>query len=87
MPTCHPYCISTLSFALALDLLSQLRINIALASRGLRHAGPYLWNSLLPPHPRSMESYAAFKFNLRSHQFFDESMDTNVYICQKQTVT
>jgi len=40
------------------------RINIALASRDFRHAGPSFWNSL-PHHLRSIDSCAVFKFNLK----------------------
>jgi len=52
----------------SLNLQSQPRINIALASRGFRHAGPSLWNSL-PHHFRSTDSYTVFKSNLKPHLF------------------
>ena len=48
------------------NLLSQPHVNIALASRGFWHAGPPIWNSL-PPHLRSVESYTAFRSNLKTH--------------------
>jgi len=44
----HPYTPFRQLRSESLNLLSQPRINIALASRGFRHAGPSLWNSL--PH-------------------------------------
>ena len=52
----------------SLNLLSQPRVNIALASRGFRHAGPSIWNSL-PPHLRSIDTYTTFKSNLKTHLF------------------
>ena len=39
----------------SLNLLSVPRVNITLASRGFRHAGPSIWNSL-PPHLRSIDT-------------------------------
>jgi len=52
-----------------LNLLSSIHsINITLASRGFRHAGPSLWNSL-PHHLRSTDSYTVFKSNLNTHIF------------------
>jgi len=52
----------------SLNLLAVPRVNIALASRGFRHAGPSIWNSL-PPHLRSLDTYPAFKSNLKTHLF------------------
>jgi len=49
-------------------LHSPLPINITLASCGLRHAGPSIWNSL-PRHLRSTDSYNVFKSNLKTHKF------------------
>jgi len=61
--TCHLYYILTLCCA-ALNLLSKSCINIALAARCFRHAGPSLWNSL-SHHLRSIDSYTVFKFNIK----------------------
>jgi len=55
------------------NLLSQPRINITLASRGFRLAGPCLWNSL-PHHLRSTDSYTVFKSNLNTHLFSGASI-------------
>jgi len=52
----------------SLNLLSQPRININLASRGFRHAGHSLWDSL-PHHHRSTDSYTDFKSNLKTRLF------------------
>jgi len=48
-------------------------LNIALASRGFRHAGSSLWNSL-PYHLRSIESYTVFKSNKKTHLFSSASI-------------
>ena len=48
--------------------LSQPRVNIALASRGFRHADPSRWNSL-SAYLRSIDSYIAFKSDLKTHLF------------------
>jgi len=50
----------------SLNILSQPRINITLASRDFRHAGPSFWNSL-PHHIRSTDSYTVFKSNLKTY--------------------
>jgi len=57
----------------SLNLLSQPRAKIALTSRGFRHTGPSIWNSL-PPHLRSIDTYTAFKSNLKSHLFCSASI-------------
>jgi len=58
----HPY---TPSHPLVLPpSISSPNLNIALSSRGFRHAGPSLWNSL-PHHLRSIDSYNVFKSNLK----------------------
>jgi len=57
----------------SLNLLSQPRAKIALASRGFRHAGPSIWNSL-PPHLRSFDTYTAFKSNLKTDLFCSASI-------------
>jgi hypothetical protein len=64
----HSYTPSRQLRSASLNLLSQPRINISLASRGFRHAGPSLWNSL-PPNLRSIDSYTSFKSNLKTHLF------------------
>jgi len=51
-----------------LNLLSQSRINNALVSRGIRHAGPSLWN-FLPHYVRSTDSHTVLKFNLKNSPF------------------
>jgi len=56
----HTYTPSRQLRSASLNLLPQPRINIAFASRGFRHAGPSLWNSL-HHHLRSIVSYAVFK--------------------------
>jgi len=53
--------------------LSQPHAKIALASRGFRHTGPSIWNSL-PPHFRSIDTYIAFKSNLKTHLFCSASI-------------
>jgi len=64
----YPYTPSRqLRFA-SLNLLSHSRINITLASRGFRHAGLSLWNSL-PHHLRSTDSYTVLKSNLKNSPF------------------
>jgi len=58
----------------SLNLLSQPRAKISLASRGYRHAdGPSIWNSL-PPHLRSIDTYTTFKSNLKTHLFCSASI-------------
>jgi len=57
----------------SLNLLSQPRAKIALASPGFRHAGPSIWNSH-PPHLRSIDTYTAFKSNLKTHLFRSASI-------------
>jgi len=52
----------------SLNLLSQPRAKIALAFRGFRHTGHSIWN-FLPPHLRSINTYTAFKSNLKTHLF------------------
>jgi len=64
----HPYTPSRQLRSDSLNLLSQPRINITLASRGFRHAGPSLWKSF-PNHLRSTDSYTVFKSNLKTHHF------------------
>jgi len=59
--------------SVSLNLLSQPRINIANAFRGLQHAGPSLWNSI-PHHLKSTYSYAVFKSNLKTHLFCGASI-------------
>jgi len=61
----HPYTPSRQLRSASLNLLSQPRINITLASRGFRHVGPSLWNYL-----RSSDAYTVFKSNLKTHRFF-----------------
>jgi len=56
------------SFDRSANLLSQPRVKIALASRGFRHAGPSIWNSL-PPHLKYINTYTAFISNLKTHLF------------------
>jgi len=58
----HPYTPSRQPRSASLNLLSQRRIIITLATRGFRHAGPSIWNSL-PHHLRSTDSYTEFKSN------------------------
>jgi len=60
----HPCTPSRLLRSVSLNLISQPRINITLASHGFQHAGPSLWNSL-PHHLRSTDSYNVFKSNLK----------------------
>jgi len=43
------------------------------ASRGFRHTGPSIWNSL-PPHLRSIDTYTDFKSNLKTHLFCSASI-------------
>jgi len=71
----HPYTPSRQLRSASLNLLSQPRINIALASRGFRHAvhGPSLWNSL-PHNLRSTNSHTVFKSNLKTHLFSGASI-------------
>jgi len=38
-----------------------------------RHTGPSIWNSL-PPHPRSIDTYTAFKSNLKTPLFCSASI-------------
>jgi len=57
----------------SLNFLSQPRAKIALASRGFRRTGPSIWN-FLPPHLRSIDTYTAFKSNLKSHLFCSASI-------------
>jgi len=64
----HPYTPLRQLRSASLNLLSQPRINITLASHGFRHAGPTLWN-FLPHHLRSTDSYTVFKSNLKTHLF------------------
>jgi len=64
----HPYTPSRQLRSASLNLLSQSSINIALACRGFRHAGPSLWNSL-PYHLRYIDSYTIFISNLKPHLF------------------
>jgi len=52
----------------SLTLLTQRRINIALASRGFWHASPSLWKNL-PHHLRSIDSYNDFKSILMTQLF------------------
>jgi len=59
----RPYTPSRQLRSASLNLLSQPRINITLASRGFRHAGLSLWNSL-PHHFRTTDSYTFFKSKL-----------------------
>jgi len=54
----HPYTSSRQLHSASLNLLSQPYINFALASRGLKYAGPSLWNSL-SHHVRSIDSYSS----------------------------
>jgi len=61
----HPYTLSRQLRSASLNHLSQPLINITLASRGFRHAGPSLWNSL-PRHLRSNDSYTVFKYKLKT---------------------
>jgi len=69
----HLYTPSRQLHSVSLNLLSQPRINITLASRGFRHAGPSLWNSL-PHHLRSTDSYTVFKSNLKTQLFSGASI-------------
>jgi len=55
----HPYTPSRQLRSASLNLLSLPRINITLASRDFRHAGPSFLNSL-PHHLRSTDSYTVF---------------------------
>ena len=64
----QPYTPSRNLRSASLNFLSQPRINITLASRGFRYAGPSLWNSL-PPHLKSIDSYSTFKSNLKTLLF------------------
>jgi len=57
----------------SLNLLTQPRAKIAFDSRGFRHTGPSIWNSL-PPHLRSIDTYTAFKSNLKTHLFCSASI-------------
>jgi len=63
----HSYIPSHQLSSASLNLLVQHRIHIALVSRGLRHASPSIWNPSLPPNHRSIDSYTAFKSNLKTH--------------------
>jgi len=69
----HPYTPSRQLRSASLKLLSQPRINIALASRGFRQAGSSLWNSL-SHHLRSIDSYIVLKSNLKTHIFSGASI-------------
>ena len=69
----HPYTPTRQLRSISLNLLTQPRVNTALASRGFRHAGPSIWNSL-PPHLRSIDSYTTFKSNLKTHLFSSASI-------------
>jgi len=64
----HPYTPTRQLRSACLNLLSQPRISISLASCGFRHAGHSIWNSL-PHHERSIDSYTVFKSNLKTHLF------------------
>jgi len=66
--TIHLYTSSRHLRSASLNPLSQLRIKITLASRGFRHSGLSLWNSL-PHHLRSIDSYTVFKSNLKTRLF------------------
>jgi len=59
----HPYMLSRQLRSASFNLLSQLCINIALASHG-----PSLWNSL-PHHLTSTDSYTVFKSILKTQLF------------------
>jgi len=60
----HSYTPSRQLRSASLNLLSQPRINIALACHGFRHAGLFLCNSL-PNHLRTTDSHTVFKSNLK----------------------
>jgi len=59
----HPYTPSRHLRSASRKLLSQPRINIALASRGFQYAGP----PLLPHHLRPIDSYTVSKSNLKQN--------------------
>jgi len=61
----QPYTPSSQLHSASLNLLSQPRINITLASHGFQHAGPSLWNSLTH-HLRYTDSYTVYKSNLKT---------------------
>jgi len=69
----NPYMPSSQLRSASLNVFSQPRINIALASRGFRHASPSLWNAL-PHHLISTDSYTVFKSNLKTHLFSGASI-------------
>jgi len=60
----HLYTPSRQLRSASLNLLSEPRINTALASRGFRHAGPSFWNSSL-----ILSSHTVFQSNLKTRLF------------------